>query len=55
MSASNRFNELDNLMQHDLMTGLYVYPVSFDFALLSLTVFTTLCSSMRERICNPLS
>ena len=30
------------------MTGLYVYPVSFDVALLTLTVFTTLHNSMSE-------
>ena len=32
-------------MHYDLMTGLYVYPVSFDSALL-----TTLCNSNSEKI-----
>ena len=37
MSASNRS---DDLTHYDLMTGLYVYPVSFDSALLTLAAFT---------------
>ena len=49
MPDSKRFNELDNLMHYDLMTGLYVYPVSFDFALLTLTIITTLRNSLSER------
>ena len=35
-------------MHYDLMTGLY--PVSFDFAILALTVFSILRKSMRDRI-----
>ena len=41
--------EFNNLMHYNLMTGLYtVYPVAFDFALLTLTVSTTLQNSIRE-------
>ena len=45
---SNTLLNIDNLMHCDLMTGLY--PVSFDFALLSLTVLTTSRNSVRESI-----
>ena len=30
----------DNLMHYDLMTGLYIFIFSFDFPLLTWTVFT---------------
>ena len=36
----------DNLIHNDRL--LRVYPVSFNFALLSFTVFTTLRNSIRE-------
>ena len=41
----------DNLMPYDLMTGLcrFIPFLDFDFALLTLTVFTTLRNSMREK------
>ena len=41
----------DNLMPYDLMTALYRFIpfLEFDFALLTLTVFTTLRNSMREK------
>ena len=39
-------------MHYALGTDLSVYPVSFDFALLTLTVFITLRNSIRERILN---
>ena len=38
----------DYPMHYDLMTRLYVYHVSFDFALLTSTEFTTLRNSIRE-------
>ena len=40
MSASKYSNELCNLILNDSMTALSVYPISFDFDLLTLTVFT---------------
>ena len=39
--------DFDNLMHYDLMTALY--HVSFDFALLTLAVFTMLRNSMYEK------
>ena len=39
-------------MHYDLMTGLYMFIVSFDFAHLKLTVFPTLRISMREKFRN---
>ena len=43
MSARNRFNVLDNLMHCDYDRALSVYPLYFDFALLTMTAFTSLC------------
>ena len=40
----------DNRMHYDLMIGLQMFPVSFDFALLTLTVFNTLRISTPEKI-----
>ena len=40
----------DYLMHYDLMTGVYVYPVYFDFALLTWTLLTTLLNSIREKV-----
>ena len=40
----------DNLILNDLMTGLYRFIPSFDFALLNLTVFTILRNSLSEWI-----
>ena len=41
---------IDNLLMHyELLTGLHVSPVSFDFAILILTVFTTLRNSICEK------
>ena len=40
----------DNLIQKDDDRALSVYPVSFDFAHLTLTVFTKLGNSMFERM-----
>ena len=34
---ANTLMNFDNLILNDLMTGLSVYPISFDFALLTLT------------------
>ena len=40
----------DNLILNDLMTGLYRLIPFFDFALLTMTVFTILRNSMSEWI-----
>ena len=50
MSASSHSNNIDNLMQYDLMTGLYPF-IPFLFMLpFDIDVFTELCNSMSERI-----
>ena len=40
----------DNLMHYDLDRALSAYPVSFDFALSTLAVFTTLPDSKANAI-----
>ena len=51
MPSSNGFNELRQPVALRLNDRtLYVYPVSFDFALLTFTVITTLRNSIREGI-----
>ena len=42
-------------MHYDLRTGLYRFILFFYFAILTMTVFTTMRNSMRERIWNPFS
>ena len=52
MPASNRSNELFTSNEPNTINdrALTVYPVSFDFALLTLTVFNILHNSMSEII-----